>query len=104
MGCLGRHMRCLLGGQLVSNRPLKVDGPVKKKPRVMSKPVIESEDDKSIVEVTMPLKPANVPTKSWADRVFRTLGVERALWAMASGIGGLAKDERYMRQVLATEL
>ena len=86
------------------NWPLKVDGPVKKKPRVMSKPVIESEDNESVVEVTTPVKPVGIPTKPQADWVFGTSGVERALWAIASGIGGLAEDEQYTRQVLTTEL
>src|SRR6266481_4621784 len=104
VGCSGRCVKCLLGGQPVTNRLLKADGPVKKKPWVMSKPVIESEDNESVVEVTTPVKPVGIPTKPQADWVFGTSGVERALWAIASGIGGLAEDEQYMRQVLTTEL
>src|SRR6266481_2215919 len=104
IGCSGRCVKCLLGGQPVMNRPLKADGPVKKKPRITSKPIIKSEDDESVVEVTMPVKPVGIPTEPRADQVFRTSGVERALWAVASGIGGLAEDVRGTREVLAAEL
>src|SRR6266481_2165289 len=104
IGCSGRHVKCLLGGQPVMNQPLKADGPVKKKPQITSKPVIESEDDESVVEVTMPVKPAGMPTTPQVDQVFGTSDAERALWAIAAGVGGLVEDVRGTREVLMAEL
>ena len=52
IGCSGRCVKCLLGGQPITNQPLKTDRPVKKKLRITSKPIIESKDDESVVEVT----------------------------------------------------
>src|SRR6266481_2897048 len=104
IGCSGRCVKCLLGGQPVMNQPLKADGPVKKKPRITSKPVIKSEDDESVVEVTMPVKPAGMPTVPQADRVFGTSDAERALWAIVVGVGGLIEDVRGTREVLAAKL
>ena len=104
IGCSGRRMKCLLGGQPITNWPLKADRPVKKKPQITSKPVIESEDDESVVEVTTPVKPVGMPTTPWVDRVFGTSDVERALWAIAAGVGGLVEDVRGTREVLVAEL
>src|SRR6266481_6313094 len=112
IGCSGRCVKCLLGGQPVTNRPLKADGPVKKKPRITSKPIIESEDDESVVEVTTPVKSAGMPTAPRAgmptapraDRVFGTSDAERALWAIVAGVGGLIGEVKSTREVLAAEL
>src|SRR6266481_5788369 len=104
IGCSGRCVKCLLGGQPVMNRPLKADGPVKKKPRITSKPIIESKDDDSIVEVTTPIKSTGLPTAPRADRVFGTSDTERALWAIAVGVGGMIEEVRGTREVLAAEL
>jgi len=104
IGCSGRHVKCLLGKQPITNRPLKADGPVKKKPQITSKPVIKSEDDKSVVEVTTPVKPVGMPTTPWVDRVFGTSDVERALWAIAAGVGGLIGEVKGTREVLSAEL
>src|SRR6266481_3545459 len=104
IGCSGRRVKCLLGGQPVTNRPLKADGPVKKKPRITSKPIIESEDDESVVEVTTPVKSVGMPTVPRADRVFGTSDVDRALWAIAAGVGGLIGEVKGTREVLAVKL
>src|SRR6266481_1328746 len=104
IGCSGRRLKCLLGGQPMTNWPLKADGPVKKKPRITSKPIIESEDDDSIVEVTTPVKSTGLPTAPRADQVFGTLDMERALWAIAAGVGGLIGEVKSTREVLPTEL
>ena len=92
------------------NWPLKADGLVKKKPWVASKATIDSEDDASIIKVTMLAwlvtvpRPAVVPMEPWADRVLATSGVERALWAIATGVGGLAEEEGDTRHLLVREL
>jgi len=113
IGCLGRHVRCLLGGLPVSNWPLKADGPVKKKHWVASKATIDSEDNASIVEVTSPAhvvtapRLAVVPTEpraDWVDWVLAILGVKRTLWAIATGVGGLAEEEGDTRHLLVREL
>src|SRR6266481_272290 len=104
IGCSGRCVKCLLGGQPVTNRPLKADGPVKKKPRITSKLIIESEDDESIVEVTTPVKSAGMPTVPRVDRVFGTSDADRALWAIAAGVGGLIGEVKGTREVLSAEL
>src|SRR6266481_3607129 len=104
IGCSGRRMKCLLGGQPMTNWPLKADGPVKKKPRITSKLIIESEDDDSVVEVTTPVKSTGLPTAPQVDQVFRTSDTERALWAIAAGVGGLLGEVKSTREVLATEL
>jgi len=97
----------------MSNQLLKVDGPVKKKPQVASKATIDLEDDVSIVEVTLPACIVTVPRlvavpmeprADQADQVLTTSGVERALWAVAMGVGGLAEEEGDMRWALMKEL
>src|SRR6266481_3430736 len=102
--CLGRRVKCLLGGEPVTNWPLKADGPVKKKLQITSKPIIESEDDESVVEVTTPVKSAGMPTAPRADRVFGTSDAERALWAIAAGVGGMIGEVKSTREVLAAKL